>query len=48
MTGKNIPTAIGFAVITLSQLVLGMFLIIFAARDGGKANPFVSKETFPP
>ena len=37
MTMKNVPIAIGFAVITVSQLALGICLIIFAAKGGGKA-----------
>jgi len=32
---KNIPIAIGFVIITISQLVLGICLVVFAARNGG-------------
>ena len=39
MTFKNIPITIGFAVITASQLGLGICLVIFAARKGGAAEP---------
>lgn len=35
---KNIPIVVGFAVITTSQLVLGMCLVVFAARKGGKSR----------
>ena len=43
MTKKNIPIAIGFAIITVSQLVLGIFLVVFAARSGGKSHPLYKK-----
>jgi len=35
---KNIPIVVGFAVITTSQLVLGMCLVVFAARKGGRSS----------
>ena len=35
MTFKNIPITIGFAVITASQLGLGICLVVFATRLGG-------------
>ena len=38
MTMRNIPIALGFASITLSQLVLGIYMIIIAARRGGEAR----------
>lgn len=38
ITMKNVPITIGFAVITTSQLVLGMYAMISAAKDGGKVN----------
>ena len=40
MTGKSVPTAVGFAIITASQLVIGVFLIRFAVQDGGEAELF--------
>lgn len=36
MTMKNIPIAIGFAVITASQFGLGMYMIALAAKMSGK------------
>jgi hypothetical protein len=39
VTKKNIPIAIGFAIITLSQLVLGIVVVVFAAKGGGMSNP---------
>lgn len=33
---KNIPIAIGFAVITMTQCVLGICLTILIARTGGE------------
>lgn len=32
---KNVPITIGFAVITASQFILGMWITIRAARSGG-------------
>ena len=32
---KNVPIAIGFAVITASQFIIGMWVTIHAARSGG-------------
>lgn len=35
---KNVSIAAGFAVITISQAALGMCLVVFAARKGGKTT----------
>jgi len=39
VTVKNIPIAVSFAVITASQLVLGMWLVVLAARKGAQPLP---------
>lgn len=36
VTLKSIPIVLGFAGITASQLVLGIYTIVVAARSGGK------------
>ena len=33
---KNIPITIGFGIITIAQLVFGIFGVILVAREGGK------------
>jgi hypothetical protein len=38
VTQKSVPIAIGFAVIACSQLVLGIYMITLAAREGGKTE----------
>jgi hypothetical protein len=38
MTGKNTLVAIGFAIITVTQLVLGILLIVNAVEKGGEAK----------
>ena len=38
MAGRNVPVAIGFAFITVSQFALGMCLIVLAARSGGNVQ----------
>ena len=43
MTGKNVLVAIGFAIITVTQLVLGMILIVYAAERGGEAKSLYRK-----
>lgn len=35
---KNVPIAIGFSVMSASQFVLGMWVTIHAAREGGMAR----------
>jgi hypothetical protein len=35
---KNVPIATGFAVITVAQLVSGMYVTIVAARRGGEVR----------
>ncbi|KAF9644192.1 hypothetical protein BDM02DRAFT_3190826 [Thelephora ganbajun] len=39
VTRKSIPIATGFAVITASQLALGLYLVTFAAKRKGQALP---------
>ena len=48
MAGKNLPIATGFVIITLSQLFLGIILIVVAARSGRKINPSDKKTYFHP
>ena len=38
MTSRNVPVLIGFAIVNVSQLALGISLTILTARDGGKAQ----------
>ena len=38
MTHKSVLIAIGFAIISCSQLVLGVYMIALAAREGGKVE----------
>ena len=42
MTLKNIPITTGFAVITVSQFVLGLCAIIIRLRKGGKVDLLLS------
>lgn len=37
---KNLFIVIGFGIITISQLALGIVWTIIVAREGGAANPF--------
>lgn len=46
VTLKNIPITIGFAVITASQLGLGICLVVFAAREGGATEPLHQENIF--
>ncbi|KAF9790805.1 hypothetical protein BJ322DRAFT_1170204 [Thelephora terrestris] len=46
VTKKNIPIAIGFAIITLSQLVLGIVLVVFAARAGAQTIPPIPLDAY--
>ncbi|KAF9790730.1 hypothetical protein BJ322DRAFT_409972 [Thelephora terrestris] len=46
VTKKNIPIAIGFAIITLSQLVLGIVLVVFAARAGAQPLPPIPLDAY--
>ena len=34
----HIPTALGFATITVTQLVLGIYMTVASARKGGKMS----------
>ena len=38
MAGKNIPIALGFALITITQLVIGTCLLVSTARHGGEVG----------
>ena len=43
MTMKNVPIAVGFAIIIASQLALGICLITFAAKGKSKAKLWIRK-----
>lgn len=36
VTMKNIPITVGFSIVTLCQLVIGVCAVVFAAKGGGK------------
>ena len=38
MSKKNVPIAVGFATITISQAGLGICTVVLAARKGGKTS----------
>ena len=46
VTRKNIPIAIGFAVITACQLALGICLVTLTAKKGGNTKPLTRKNYF--
>lgn len=35
---KSIPITIGFAIITASELALGVYMVVVAAMEGGKLS----------
>ena len=41
MTMKNIPIALGFASVTVTQLAFGICAIVLAARRGGKPRSLI-------
>ena len=43
MTMKSIPIVVGFAVITASQFVLGVWMMVLSALKGGKTLALGSK-----
>jgi hypothetical protein len=43
---KNIPIAIGFALITASQLALGIYFVVVSAKKGGKTWTLGSTKPF--
>ena len=43
MTGKNVLVAIGFGFITVTQLGLGILLIVSAVEKGGEAKSLRQK-----
>lgn len=38
MTGENVPISTGFAIITVSQLAVGIIFMVFAVKRGGDVN----------
>ncbi|KAF9790731.1 hypothetical protein BJ322DRAFT_1104380 [Thelephora terrestris] len=46
VTKKNTPIAIGFAIITLSQLVLGIVVVVFAAKGGVQPLPPIPLDAY--
>ena len=40
MTLQNVPIAVGFTVITISQFALGVWMTVLAAKSGGKVLLF--------
>jgi hypothetical protein len=48
VAGKNILIAASLAIITVSQLVLGMLMVVLAAKKGGKAVlcPWIRRAVF--
>ena len=38
MTIRNVPITIGFLAITVSQLVLGIWMTVLGSRSGGKVS----------
>ena len=39
MSMKNLPIVIGFGVITASQFVVGIYMMILTAKGGGNYEP---------
>jgi hypothetical protein len=40
---RNIPIAVGFAIITTSQFALGIYMVVLAAKAKSKAKPQARK-----
>jgi hypothetical protein len=43
VTMKNIPITVGFSIVTVCQLVIGVCAVVFAAKGGGEAKFFHRK-----
>lgn len=48
MTKKSVPVTVCFGIITVAQLMFGVYLLIVVARDGGKVKFLRSREPFSP
>ena len=46
MTIKNVPITVGFAVITVSQLAMGSYIVSLTAERGGEAKVMHRKSHF--
>lgn len=46
VTMKNLPIAVGFAIITACQLVLGMYVVVLAALEGAQPLPSLPLDAY--